>query len=55
MIATIIPTDLVTNSFLSYICPFLQTKNKNHVFMFQSIDFYKGIFLYVIPARIIVP
>ena len=29
---TIIPTDFVTNSFLSSFFPFLQIKNKNHVF-----------------------
>ena len=29
---TIIPTDLVTNSLLFSLCPFLQTKNKNQVF-----------------------
>ena len=32
IIVTIIPTDLVTNSFLSSFCPFLQIKNKNQVF-----------------------
>ena len=32
IIATIFPTDLVTNSLLSCFCPFLQTKNKNQVF-----------------------
>ena len=30
--ATIISTDLVTNSLLSSFCPFLQTKHKHHVF-----------------------
>ena len=29
IIVTIIPTDLVTNSLLSSLCSFLQTKNKN--------------------------
>ena len=28
IIATIIPTDLVTNLLLSSFCPFLQTKNR---------------------------
>ena len=32
VVATIIPTDLVTNSLLYSFCPFLQTKNKNLVF-----------------------
>ena len=59
-----ISTDLVTNSFLSSFSPFLQTKNKNQRFskwvtlyfkaMPNSIDFYKGIFLHVIPVRTIV-
>ena len=31
IIVTIIPTDLVTNLFLSSFFPFLQTKNKNLV------------------------
>ena len=76
IIVSIIPTDLVTNSFLSSFCPFLQIKNKNFVFsklvvqlyfcfLFKasrsllqshpnSTDFYKGVFSYVIPIRIIV-
>ena len=32
IIVTIIPTDLVTNLFLSTFCAFLQTKNKTLVF-----------------------
>ena len=32
IIVSIIPADLVTNSLLSYFCPFLQTKSKYQVF-----------------------
>ena len=60
---TINPTDLVTNLLLSSFCPFLQTKSENLLqkrelyfkAMPNSTDFYKGIFLHVIPVRIIVP
>ena len=67
IIVAMILTDLVINSLLSSFCSFFQIKNKNQVFsklvvreqeiflFFGSIDFYKGIFLYVIPVRIIVP
>ena len=33
IIVTMIPTDLLTNSLLPSLCPFLQTKNKNHNFI----------------------
>ena len=32
IIKTIFSTDLITNSFLSSFCSFIQAKNKNHVF-----------------------
>ena len=80
IIATIILTDLVTNSLLSFFLSFLTNQKqesgfqqvgclvtKNIWFLFiasvmlyfkamsNSIDFYKGIFLHVIPVCIIVP
>ena len=50
IIVTIIPTNLVTNSLLFLVCPFIETKKSR-----STIDFYKRIFLHVIPTRIIVP
>ena len=45
IIVTIIPTDLVANSLLSFFCPFLQTKNKNHVFS-KFVICYQEIFVF---------
>ena len=57
-IVTIIPTDLDTNLLLSSFCPFLQAKRRVAFYfkaMLNSIDFYKVIFLRVIPVCILVP
>ena len=32
ILVTIIPTNLVTNSLLSFFCNFIETKNKNQIF-----------------------
>ena len=32
IIVIIIPTNLVTNSLVSLLCPFIETKNKNKIF-----------------------
>ena len=50
IIVTIIPKNLVTNSLLFLVCPFIETKKSR-----STIDFYKRIFLHVIPTCIIVP
>ena len=47
IIITIILTDLVTNSLLSSLCPFLQTKNKNQVFS-KLLVRYREIFLFFV-------
>ena len=44
-IATITPTDLVTNFLLSSFCSFLQTKNKNQDFT-KLVVWYQEIFLF---------
>ena len=31
-IVTVIPINLVTNTLLSFVCPFVETKNKNQIF-----------------------
>ena len=52
------PIDLVTHSLLFSFCLFLQTTIKNQVYIkleFFSSSWNKGIFLHVIPVRIIVP
>ena len=70
IIVTIFPTYLVINSFLSFSCPFLQKQEsgfhqvgslvmRNISAKFKAIpnyiDFYKGIFLHVIPVCIVDP
>ena len=56
-IVTIIPTDLDTNLLLSFFCPLLQAKRRVALYfkaILNSVDFYKVIFLWVIPVCIIV-
>ena len=46
IIATIFPTDLVTNLLLSSFCHFLQTKNKSLVFRNISVFYLQRVALY---------
>ena len=67
VIVAILSPDVVTKSLLFIFYPHLENKNKNQKFFHysesrttskpyrSSIDFYKGIFLHVIPISITVP
>ena len=52
IIVIIIPTNLVTNSLVSLLCPFIETKNKNKIFSKLEVarnsfaSFYSNIFTY---------